>query len=56
MANISVLGIERETLSRLKELAKTENISVNALVLRLLERDAEVTAVQPPLSRHDKLN
>jgi hypothetical protein len=56
MANISVRGIEPETLSKLKELAKKENTSVNALVLRLLDRSVGRGQEKPRYQRHEDLS
>ena len=56
MANISVRGLEPETLSKLKALAKKDNISVNALVLRLLDRGVGITQEKPLYPRHEDLS
>ena len=56
MANITVRGIEPETLSKLKALAKEENMSVNALVLRLLDRSVGRGQEKPRYQRHEDLS
>ncbi len=56
MANISVRGLEPETLSKLKTLAKKENTSVNALVLRLLARSVGLGQEKPLYERHEDLS
>ena len=56
MANISVRGLEPETLSKLKALAKKENTSVNALVLRLLDRGVGLAQEKPLYQRHEDLS
>ena len=38
MSNLSVRGVDPETLASLKTRARREGISVNALVLRLLDQ------------------
>jgi len=56
MANISVRGLEAKTLSKLKALAKKENTSVNALVLRLLDRTVGVSQEKPIYQQHEDLS
>ncbi|MBK4730626.1 hypothetical protein JJD41_12230 [Oxynema sp. CENA135] len=56
MANISIRGLEPETLSKLKALAKKENTSFNALVLRLLDRSVGVSPEKPLYQRHEDLS
>lgn len=41
MANISLRGIDDETASRLKEEAKRQRVSVNALILNLIKHGVE---------------
>lgn len=38
MSNLSVRGVDRETLASLKARASKEGISVNALILRLIDQ------------------
>jgi hypothetical protein len=56
MANISVRGIDSKTLATLKAMAKKENTSVNALVVRLLDRATGGASEKPLDSRHEDLS
>ena len=56
MANINVPELELETLSKLKAMAKKENTSVNALVLRLLDRGLEFSPKKPQYQRYEDLS
>ena len=56
MSNLSVRGLEPETLAALKALASQEGASVNALVLRMIERGLGRNPDKPPRRRHDDLD
>ena len=44
MANISLRGIDEEMASRLKEEAKRQRVSVNALILKLIKSGVEASS------------
>jgi len=55
MANMSIRGLDDQTLTRLKSQAEQECSSLNSLVLRLLQ--GEGTKTQPSaLKKHDNLD
>lgn len=56
MSNLSVRGLEPETLAALKALATREGSSVNALVLRLIERGLGRDSAKLARRRHDDLD
>jgi hypothetical protein len=56
MSNLSVRGLEPETLAPLKALATREGSSVNALVLRLIERGLGRDSAKPARRLHDDLD
>ena len=55
MANMSIRGLDDQALARLKSQAKQEGISLNSLVLRLLQGERATT--QPSaLKKYDDLD
>lgn len=56
MSNLSVRGLDPETLSALKALASREGASVNALVLRMIEQGLGRNPTQRPRHRYDDLD
>ncbi len=56
MSNISVRGLEEETLAALKGLARKEGSSVNALVVRMIEQGIGKRPGKPVKRRYDDLD
>lgn len=56
MSNLSVRGLDPETLAALKALATREGASVNATVVRLLEHGLGTGPAKPRLRRHHDLD
>lgn len=56
MSNLSVRGLEPETLSVLKARARQEGASVNALVLRLIEQALGRVSARPVRHRYHDLD
>jgi hypothetical protein len=56
MKTISLRGIDDETAARLKEQARKENLSVNALILRLIRRGIGLAPGSPRHQRHQELD
>lgn len=54
MSNLSIRGLEPETLAALKALARRQNTSVNATVRRLIEQ--ELGQAKPVRRRYDDLD
>jgi hypothetical protein len=56
MSNLSIRGLEPETLAALKALARQQNASVNATVLRLIEQGLGKSPEKPTRRRYDDLD
>jgi len=56
MPNLSVRGVDPSTLASLKAIAATEGVSVNTLVLRLIDRGLGKAPGKPATRRHDDLD
>lgn len=56
MANLSVRGVEPSTLAALKAIARKEGVSVNTLVLRLIDQALGKGSGKPVKRRHDDLD
>lgn len=56
MANMSIRGLDEETLSRLKRRAEREATSLNSLVVRLLQEDAGTPGKARPPQKFDDLD
>jgi len=56
MKTISLRGIDDETAARLKEQARKENLSVNALILRLIRRGIGLAPGSTRHQRHQELD
>lgn len=57
MANFSLRGVDPATLASLKALAASERISVNTLILRLIDQGIGKAAIRPSRQRrHDDLD
>lgn len=55
MPNLSVRGVDPSTLASLKALAGKEGVSVNTLVLRLIDQGLGKGPGKPAKRRHDDL-
>lgn len=56
MPNLSVRGVDPSTLASLKALAGKEGVSVNTLVLRLIDQGLGKGPGKPVKRRHDDLD
>ncbi|MCD6672365.1 MAG: hypothetical protein LT106_05870 [Burkholderiaceae bacterium] len=56
MSNLSVRGVDPETLASLKARARRERISVNALILRLIDQGLGKIQRKSLAHRHDDLD
>ncbi len=56
MSNLSLRGVDPETLASLKARARQEGISVNALIVRLIEQGLGKAARKPSAHRYDDLD
>jgi hypothetical protein len=56
MTNLSVRGLDDKALAALKKRAAKEDVSVNTLVVRLIEQGLGLRRAKPALTRHDDLD
>lgn len=56
MTTLSIRGIEDQALAELKKRAALENVSVNTLVLQLIDQGLGRQAPKPALRRHSDLD
>ncbi len=56
MANLSIRALDEKALAALKKRAARERVSVNTLVLRLIEQGLGIWRAKPALTRHDDLD
>jgi paraquat-inducible protein B len=56
MNNLSIRGLDDKALAKLKKLAASEEASVNAVVLRLIEQGLGHKRAKPTPQRHDDLD
>jgi len=56
MTNLSIRGLDDQAMAELKKRAASEDASVNALVLRLIDQGLGRQAAKPALRRHDDLD
>lgn len=56
MANLSIRGVDESVLATLKSMASQQGVSVNALVLRLIDQGVGRVPGKPALRRFDDLD
>ncbi len=56
MTNLSIRGLDIRAFTELKSRAAREDVSVNTLVLRLIEQGLGLKRTKPALARHDDLD
>ncbi len=56
MANLSVRGVGEKSLQRIKQTAKRRGVSVNRLIIDMLNSEAGLTPVAKPFTLHHDLD